>query len=187
MHHIQIHKRNKSNTAEKRKNKLKRWTGNSSLESSKQPYHFLCFNAIELMSTITTSVHIAKCSCVTDITCNEWYSLNNVPVNHLLYMQTHTHTHILTFNKYHNHSVALSRRLVVSRDTTTELQLVTNKCNITQNARMVWDEADWDKKKEDRVKKSRALNGTPSELWGDTCHMGSQHYLPPITSEHTPP
>jgi len=45
--------------------------------------------------------------------------------------------------------------------------------------------------KTQKVKKAKAdiaLHGSSiSELWDVTCHMGSQCYLPPDTSESTPP
>jgi len=58
-------------------------------------YHFFCFNAIELMPTVTTPIDVAKRASITDVTSNERYSLHNVSMNHLLIRHTDTsHTHI---------------------------------------------------------------------------------------------
>jgi len=68
--------------------------------SDRMTYHFLCFNAIELMSTIATSVDVAKCTRVADVTCNERYSLHNVSMHHLLYRNMDQH-----FVNYHGASL----------------------------------------------------------------------------------
>jgi len=47
-------------------------------------YHFLRFNAIELMPTISTTVDVAKCTRIADVASNERYSLHNVSMYHLL-------------------------------------------------------------------------------------------------------